>query len=200
MPEIPFYLRFLILILIFSVIAAINALIYKVKATKWQEYAFVLSCGLAGGIFGIINDMITSSISPEYFIFGKGISQGKDFALKVVELGFQAGFFAGAIIGCAFLFANNPWRKREQLSYRDLFILSLRPLGTAILCAPLVSIILSSDIFSIAPSLLGQIPSHKISGFVTVWGIHCGLYLGGALGTVWSVLSIVNRRKKLSSI
>lgn len=205
MPELSFYIQFPALVLLFLILAGIDFIRNHAKARKWQEYVFLLFCAMAGGLFGIINDMITSSISPEYFVFGKGIRQGcisrsNDFALKVVELGFQAGFFAGAIVGCTLLFANNPSRKSQPIPHSDIFAISLRPLFIAIIVAPLVSLLFSSDIFNLTQTLRGEVPSHKISNFLTVWGIHCGLYIGGTLGTIWSVTTILKRRKEITLV
>ncbi len=56
------------------------------EATKFREYGFILLTGALGAAIGSMNDLITSSISPEYFTLGKGLDEGPDLRL-------QAGLF-----------------------------------------------------------------------------------------------------------
>jgi hypothetical protein len=40
-------------------------------ATRWREYAFLLIAVAVAMMYGALNDQITSSISWEYFYYGK---------------------------------------------------------------------------------------------------------------------------------
>jgi len=44
-------------------------------ATRWREYFVLAACAAAAMIYGAINDQITSSISWEYFYYGKELDK-----------------------------------------------------------------------------------------------------------------------------
>jgi uncharacterized membrane protein YfcA len=69
---VPYWFRVALLLFLMSVVAAIDWGRNRQGATRWKEYGFVIVSGVVGALFGLLNDLITSSISPEYFLFGKG--------------------------------------------------------------------------------------------------------------------------------
>src|SRR5437588_3921799 len=43
-------------------------------ASRWREYSFLLATIAVAMIYGVINDLITSRISWEYFYYGKELA------------------------------------------------------------------------------------------------------------------------------
>ncbi len=73
-----FLLRVALLAGFLLVVALVDFYRHGARATRYREYGFIIVTGLLGAVFGFVNDMITSSVSPEYFIFGKGLEDGPD--------------------------------------------------------------------------------------------------------------------------
>jgi hypothetical protein len=55
---------------IFAVLALIDLRKNGRSATRWREYSVLLIAVLAALVYGAINDQITVTISPEYFLYG----------------------------------------------------------------------------------------------------------------------------------
>lgn len=199
--------RVLIGIAIFTAFAVVDLCRHGRQAHRWREYLFLLVAVAAAMAYGIINDVITSSISWEYFYFGKGLDEtlGQQVPPNMPALRWQAALIglkatwtAGLIIGVALLIANNPRPNRPQLPYRSLYrLLPLVILATAAFAAItgfagyrgwLVG--LSSDMQSIATD-----PLFRPAPFMCVWGIHLGGYAGGAIATAAAVIWILRARR-----
>jgi hypothetical protein len=179
-----------ILVVLLSLVAAIDWWWYRSRATRWREYSFLLAAGLFGALFGIVNDHITATISPEYFTIGKGLPLAQ-FRLQVTGLGFQAGFGAGAVVGMLYLFANSHRPQRPSLPILRLFRFAWWPVFAAILLAPVGSwIAYRFDPLGFTSQLAGILSPSEISRFLAVWGIHLGLYAGGLLGTACALLRL----------
>lgn len=189
--------RLAALLLLMSIVAAIDWWRNRAAATRWREYSFLLAAGFLGGLIGVANDLVTSAISPDYFVVGKGIPADEHFRVHVVSLGFQAGLVMGMLIGGVYLIANNPSRHRSRLSMLRLFRFALPPVLAAVLCAPIVSWLISrwDPLNFRSPEQLGAILAPiQISQFLAVWGLHLGMYAGGLLGTVFAVFAIRQKR------
>jgi hypothetical protein len=185
-----FTTRLSILFALLSAVAAIDWWRYRSRATKWREYGFLLAAGLMGALFGVVNDHITATLSPEYFTIGKGLAAADGFRCRVTALGFQAGFGAGAIIAMSYLLANSG-KRRPSLPIRRLFRFIWPPIVAALLLAPVGSwIAYRVDPLGFTSLLEGMLSPAKIGRFRAVWGIHLGLYAGGLLGTLWSILRL----------
>ncbi len=83
---------------------------------------------------GAVNDLITSSISPEYFTLGKGLDEGPDLRLRAGLFGLQVGFSAGVIGGAVCLFASRRKSSRSPVRFSRLFQLLWMPVTGAIFC------------------------------------------------------------------
>ncbi len=185
-----FATRLGILVLLAAAVASIDWWWYRSRATRWREYSFLLAAGLLGGLFGIGNDHVTATISPEYFTMGKGLPPGESFRFQVTLLGFQAGFGAGAVIGMSYLLANSG-NRRPNLPIRRLFLLAWLPVVAALVLTPVCSwIAYRFDPLRFTSLFDGILSPSEISRFRAVWGIHLGLYAGGLLGTVLGVLRL----------
>ena len=199
--------RVLIGMAIFTAFAVVDLCRHGRQAHRWREYLFLLVAVAAAMAYGVLNDVLTSSISWEYFYFGKGLDEtlGQQVPPNMPALrwqaalvGLKATWTAGLIIGVALLIANNPRRNRPQLPYRSLYrLLPLVILATAAFAAItgfagyrgwLVG--LSSDMQSIATD-----PLFGPARFMCVWGIHLGGYVGGAIATAAAVIWIVRARR-----
>lgn len=194
---VPYWFRIALLLLVLSLVAAIDWLWNRQKATKWKEYGFVVVSGIIGTVFGFLNDLITSSISPEYFIFGKGLDPGDGLILRAGVLGMEAGFSAGAIAGAICLYASTRNNGRPPLAYRRLLGFLWRPVALA----PATALVLVFSCRHLDPAgfsiLLDEtLDSQQMERFLTVWWIHSGLYLGLLVSVAWIVNDIGRLRKK----
>lgn len=194
--SVPYWCRVALLVFLMSLVAAIDWLRNRQNATKWKEYGFVLISGVAGALVGLLNDLITSSVSPDYFVFGKGLEPGKGLALRAAILGMKAGFSAGAIAGAICLYAGTRDCRRPPLPGGRLLRFLWRPVALA----PTMAFILAFffrwlDPFGLSIQLEGVLDSQQMERLLTVWRIHAGLYLGLLAGVVWIIVDIVRLRK-----
>jgi hypothetical protein len=185
--EIPYVYRVLTLVVLMALLAVWD---YRRRAAsiKWREYLFVLAGGLLGGLMGLLNDLITSSISPEYFRLGKGLAGGPDLHTRAALLGLQAGFSAGAIAAAIFLYAATRGRARLAPSCRTFLHFALKPLACAIVCVCLFPLLFRRfDPLNVAGTLQPLLEPGRLSRFMLVWWIHSGLYTGLAAGLIWAI-------------
>jgi len=201
LSSIPLPYRLAALLAIAAAIAWWDWRRHRQRATKWKEYGFLVSVALLGAIIGVANDTVTSRLSPEYFIYGKGIAPGPNFSKGVLELAFQAGLVAAFVGGAAYLFANNPKAGRPSLSYRQLYSLVKWPILGAILLATILGVgskwFVGPQIDSEMTKVFGET---KTIWFWRVWYIHLGLYSGLLIGVGWGILAIRRIRSKLSQL
>ena len=60
---------------IFLVFALVDLRRRGREATRWREYLFLVACVLVALAYGVVNDQLTTTISWEYFAYGKGIAE-----------------------------------------------------------------------------------------------------------------------------
>jgi hypothetical protein len=183
-PDLPFALRLVLLVLVLGVLAAWDRWRHGDQANRWREYGFLLGCGLLGGGFAVLNDLLTATLSPDYFVVAKAIEAGSGFLWRVSRLAFHAGFLAGAVVGGGLLLVNQPRPDRPVLAWRSLLGWGLRVLALAVLLAPLGALVS----WGLDPLGLDQqlafVEAERLPALRAVWGTHAGLYTGGALGLV----------------
>lgn len=169
-------------------------------ATRWKEYAFLAATAAAAVLYAELHDVVTSRLSPEYFIVGKGIQDtGEGFGRAVAWLAARAGWSAGLCVGLAFVVANNPTRRgTPQLGYPVLAGHLVVPLGASAAIAALLGVFVwlaheaVSDLTGV--DALGlQAPR----AFVSVWAVHAGTYAGAIGGTIGAVYRIRRARRAL---
>ena len=195
---IPYPMRLLLVLFLLALVAGMDWLKNRRKATRWREYLFWLTCASLAAVFATANDLITSTISKQYFSVGKGIGAGASFTGQVVGLAAQAGFLAGILIGGALLMANNPKQVLPRLTYGRLFAFLGIPLAGAVLLALPGFFLGALDLFSLRESLSAHLTPDEVKAFLEVQGIHLGLYLGATFGTVTSLVLIRKKRKSES--
>jgi hypothetical protein len=166
-----------------------------------KEYAFLLYAMVVAAAYAVAHDHVTATISPEYFLYGKGLAQDpRPFRWAVTLLALRASLAAGLFGGAALLLANNPRRSGHppQLTYRTLVTFSLIPPAAAGLLAAVSGVVNASTQMGTTTALaLGVVP-YRVWRFVIVWAIHVGSYAGALLGTVASAILVVARRRRPS--
>jgi hypothetical protein len=186
----------LLLLLFLAVTAAIDAWRKRKAATRWREYSFLLAAGALGSVFGIAVDHLTATLSPEYFILGKGLDTEAGFRGQVTRLGMHAGFSAGIVIGGLLLLANNARPDCPALPYRRLLRLLGAPIVAAVALAPFSAAVLSMwDPLDFRGQLAGLLSESQADRFAAVWGVHVGLYLGGLVGAAYAVRALRRQRR-----
>ncbi len=187
----PYALRLLALLVLAVSLVVWESLRRPGRFTRWREYAFLAGCGLAGCVLGVLNDQITSSLSPEYFVLGKEIPAGEEFRLRVASLGAKAGSSAGIIAGAFYLFANTFRSPRPIVSYRRLTILTWKPIASAIVLGVAGALLFPRVCpRGLINDLETVLTASETASFVTVWGAHIGVYVGAAVGVLWGVCGI----------
>jgi len=124
MIDIPYISRILIFALLIFVLLVYERVKRPESKERVWEYGGLIVAGLIGAVYGVVNDAITFSISPEYFIYGKELDPGPGLRWRALLLGAQAGFSAGAI-ACAiwhFIFRKQPAKERCLLLLRRCWI------------------------------------------------------------------------------
>ena len=158
---------------------------------------------LIAGVYGILHDQITFTISPEYFTKFKYGQIGMDPSWfggnrqTVAIIGFLAtwwtGLIAGVVLGLTSLILPN--HKTMASTLRRALALMLT---SSILCALVGSIyglfytaIKSSDWW--VPDLVAD-----KKAFILVASIHDFSYLGGLLGLILGTVYIFRRKRSLN--
>lgn len=179
----PFSYRVALLLGLMAAAAMVDFWRRGKEASKYREYAFIWIAGVLGGFVGFANDCVTSSISPDYFILGKGLEPGNDLRWRAGMFGFKAGLSAGIIGGAVCLFARtrNSRLSTEQMSglLRALWM----PVAGAVLLGLALPVIAGGfDPLGLSASLNSLLDANQIVRFRSVWWIHTGLYAGLVLG------------------
>lgn len=199
-PEwtIPFWTRVGLLVGLMAVVAGLEWLMRRDKATRWREYLFFLVVLIAGAVFGILVDQVTSRLSLEYFLYAKSLDPDQ-FERELVNLGARVGLTAAAFYGGAFLIVNTSGKRTKSLPHRKLYSYLGYPILGSVLAATLLGLIA----YAFVPDdFLGRyqeiLLEEERAPFRIVAGAHYGLYLGGIIGTVIGVVRIRRSRAKLS--
>ncbi len=197
-------------VVIFAALAAGDLAARGRAARRWREYTFLLGATAAGAAYGVVNDLVTSTISWEYFYYGKGLDAvlgGRTPPVmgalhwEAIKVGMKSAGSAGILAGAIVLVANSAGSTRfPQLPLRRLgAFLGGIALATAAGAALLGTAgyfgelsWLSNDLAEIARQDL-----FRPERFHCVYGIHLGSYAGGILGTVIAAWRVTVARKAL---
>ena len=192
---------------IFVILALVDLRRRGRRATRWREYLFLLFAVGVALLYGVMNDLLTSRISWEYYYYGKELGpvlgdrtppDPGHLAWESAKVGLKATWTVGLLVGVAILLANNPKRDRPRLSYSALLKRMPLILASCLLFAALLGAIGYLGGFAPFSSDFHEMILHdefRPLRFMAVYGIHLGGYLGGALGTILAILSIRKRRR-----
>jgi len=175
------------------------------NAAKWREYSLLLIAVAAALLYGAINDQLTVTISPEYFLYGKELSHVigdnppmSQLRWEAAKIGLKATWTAGLIFGVVLLLANNPFRSLPRLRNRQLVMYLPMILLTAAACGVVGGLLgyygyltrLDSDFADMVAANI-----FRPRRFMCTWGVHLGGYVGGLAGTIAAVAGIVFQRR-----
>jgi hypothetical protein len=157
--------------------------------------------GLVGGIYGILHDQITYSISPEYFTKLK-FSQfhyadfGFPVRVFVTEIGFLAtwwvGFFAAWFLA---RIAVPAWPVSQAIKRcSSAFLIIFLTAFAAALVGYLLGLAHGTD-YSNWMDLCETLRVTDVPAFVRVAYIHNASYLGGLIGLIAAIIFLKHRRK-----
>jgi hypothetical protein len=166
------------------------------RAVKFREYGFVIIAGVVGAMVGFVNDLITSSISPDYFILGKGMEESPDLQIQAGLFGLQVGFSAGVIGGAVCLYASRRKSAHPPAEFSCLFRLLWMPVAGAIFGGIALPLGFSKfDPARFSAQLDTLLSAERISRFRQVWWTHIGLYTGMVIGLTAMILRAAKERK-----
>ncbi|HEY7091347.1 MAG TPA: hypothetical protein VH518_24840 [Tepidisphaeraceae bacterium] len=199
-------------VLIFAMLALIDLRRNGHSARRWREYLFLLLCVSAAMAYGIVNDLITSSISWEYFCYGKGLwpeilhdvpPDPAKLRLAAAVVGMKATWTAGLIGGVVLLIANNPSHERHQLSFAALMRLLFLVLIAAAVTAVVLGVAGGWGLLTwYSHDFAEMVRRNEMRPyrFMTTFGIHLGGYVGAFWGLVAAVIVILHRRIAFKSV
>lgn len=190
--DIPFSYRVVVLLGLMALVAGIDRYRRGAESIKHLEYMFILFSGIIGCTVGGVNDFVTSGISPDYFILGKGLS-AENVRVEAVLLGAKSGFSAGVIGGAICLFSLGKKRPEFGLMYRLLAL--------PVVCAVIAGVTATACLGGLDPANLsaqvsGLVGADQMARFLRVWWIHTGLYAGLALGLAGMVVLVRRRTRR----
>lgn len=154
------------------------------KRNRPQEYSFLVIAGILASCFGVAIDSVTSRISPEYFIYGKGIAPNEFFQQSVAWVGIKAGFFAG--VGAAgLLLVLNPLPRKALKLVRFFPRVLFAAVGLGLVFG-LVQYI--SGLYQM--ELPVNLDENQLKRFMIVWFTHLGVYIGLFAGVIQSAFEL----------
>lgn len=166
------------------------------KATAGREYGFILLTGAIGALIGAVNDAITSSVSPDYFVAGKGLADGDHLRLAAIQYGAQVGCSGGVIAGAILVYFGRRESRTPPVAISWLCQQVWIPAVGAVAGAFIIPAIAAHlDPFQLAKGLNGVIAPGRVPGFIRVWWAHTGLYAGLLAGEL-ILLRLVNRERR----
>ena len=163
----------------------------------------LFTCPLIAGVYGMLHDQLTYTISPEYYTKFKFITfnvpEGMSERLRVCIVGFKAAWWTGVPIGLIMAplgLIHKDGRTMFQISIKAIGLIILVTLVTG-LAGLLYGNIFLSDLgpenlqFWFIPEGL----SDK-GNFIAVGSMHNFTYLGGAIGLVAASLYQLLMKKR----
>ena len=191
---------------VFTVLAVADLRRHGPAATKWREYGVLVAAVAAALAYGAVNDQVTVTISPEYFLQGKELykvigDHPAEAALRweAAKVGLKATWSVGLLSGVVLLLANNPWRGVPRLSNRRLVATLPLVVGTAaVLGAVGGGVGYAGGLTWIDADFRLFVDTNTLRPyrFMATWGAHLGGYVGGAVGTILAVAVVLRARRR----
>lgn len=174
--------------------------------TRMKKFLILLVIiGLApliGGVYGILNDQLTYTISPEYYTKFKFYQFGlvdlvnaTNQRIGVSVVGFLATWWVGLPIGIILGFVGLVHKNSKQMFY-----VSLRAIFVTVIVAFIIGLIgLAYGKFYLANTGVSWwLPDNLIDtkNFIAVGSMHNFSYLGGLTGVIAGVIyNVIQKRK-----
>ena len=160
---------------------------------------------VVAGIYGIVHDQITYSISEEYFTRLKFIQFAyADFGLPrrvfVGEIGFLATWWVGFVAGWFMARITVPAFPRSTAIHYNVrgFLIILSAALLASLAGYALGLLHGRD-FSNWEPLASSLGVVNVPGFVRVAYIHNASYLGGLVGLIAALIDLKMLKSKTAS-
>lgn len=182
---------------IFAVLAVTDYRTNRERATRWREYAFLFICVACAIAYGILNDLITSRISVEYFLFGKSVADRVSAEVaanpeahravldrEAMRIGALATWSAGLLAGAALLITNTLGARPRLRMRQMLWLMGVVALA-AIVLAAVGGWLGSAGFFArFSDDFREMVVREEMrpARFMAVFGIHLGGYLGALVG------------------
>ena len=186
----------------FLVLAIRDWILHPNDPRRVKEYLLLVFAMGVAVAYGIAHDHITATISPDYFLAGKGLAgDPRPFRWAVTLLAMKAAYGPGLIVGAAMLIANNPSPGRPQLPYTQMVRLCGYPIAGAVIGAALAAATawLLADVPWLHATATDFATEQRAVRFLVTWGMHAGSYGGATLGTVLAVGAVVRRRSRIAT-
>ena len=199
LEQFPFWDRAALLAGLMVVGAAVEWWKRGRAATRYKEYGFIWLTGFIGCLVGGANDFITSSVSPGYFVVGKGLAPGDEFHLRAVIFGVQEGLSAGVVAGAICVYVARRKSRQPPLGFDKVLGQLWKPVICAVVGALLVPLLVGGTDPAKLAARLSEAGENAamIPAFLRVWWIHTGLYAGLLAGLIWLIAAVLLARKKL---
>ena len=164
-------------------------------------FGYAVAGAVLAGLYGIVNDQVTYSISPEYFTRLKFAQfRYADFGLParvfVAEIGFLATWWVGLVAGWFIARVSVPACSRPQAfrcCVRGFMIVFAFGIGAAIV--GYISGLLHGSDYSAWTNMASKLGIVDLPGFVRVAYIHNASYLGGLIGLVSAIIYVRKRKR-----
>lgn len=161
-----------------------------------------------GGLYGIIHDQLTYTISPEYYtklkFYQFGLTDTRNEAIfanpriAVSAVGFMAtwwtGFFIGLILGLVGLI---------HADYKKMFRETMRAIGLTIIITFLTGLVglAYGKIYLADAGVNWLLPDNIIDtkNFISVGSMHNFSYLGGLIGMIGGIIYSIRQKRKYAA-
>ena len=167
--------------------------------------AIIILSSIIGGLYGILNDQITYTISPEYYTKFKFYQFGlmdlgneaifPNPRVEVSVVGVMATWWVGLIIGVVLGLVG-----LIHKNYKQMFCTTMKSIGIAIIVAFLIGFIgfLYGKFYLSNQELYWCFPENLIDkkNFIVVGSIHNFSYIGGLIGMTTGVCYSIYKKFK----
>lgn len=149
--------------------------------------------------YGIIHDMITAHLCPEYFTIGHPkIIKSQSPIVLALFWGVIATWWLSLLLGIL-IAGFNYYGKNPSLLYKEVMKLIIKLIAAMFgitLFAGITGYILAElKVIYLVPKFAEQIDYTKYSRFLAAGWAHSSSYLSGIIGTIIICRTIVRRRK-----
>ena len=189
--------RVVLALVFFGALLAYDLFRHGTDSARLREYGFLLLAMLFAVAYGVGLDHTTATISPAYFLIGKGLADDpRPFRWAVTLLAIRATYGIGLLAGAFLLIANNPSPRRPQLPYRKLIQMCFLPLCLAMLFAAIGGLVFANGALALRATAVELAGEADATRFAVTWGIHCGSYAGGVFGTILAIALVIRGRRR----